>query len=116
MTRKNKTINGCHVSPAKQALLTLLGEPWTMQQIDFEPCVYRDLGSFDIEISGGRTRKAEIFIYVVRSALFSVWSNSTRAFITTWMISRRSVMTLSNDTEVQLHEQHKSEICRFIRK
>ena len=61
---KRKTINGCHVSPAKQALLSLLGEPWTMQRIDFEPCVYRDLGSYDIEISGGRTRKAEIYIYV----------------------------------------------------
>jgi len=60
----SKTINGCHVSPAKQELLSLLGEPWTMQRIDFEPCVYRDLGLYDIEISGGRTRKAEINIYV----------------------------------------------------
>ena len=45
-----KTINGCPVSSAKQELLSRLGSSWTMQRIDFEPCVYRDLGLYDIEI------------------------------------------------------------------
>ena len=59
-----KIINGCPVSPAKQKLLSLLGPSWTMKRIDFEPCVYRDLGLYDIEISGGRTKKEEINIFV----------------------------------------------------
>ena len=68
-----KIINGCPVSPAKQVLLTQLGSPWTMQRIDFEPCVYRDLGLYDIEISGGRTKRENINIFVwEKSPYFTV--------------------------------------------
>ena len=68
-----KTINGCPVSPAKQVLLSQLGSPWTMKRIDFEPCVYRDLGLYDIEISGGRTKKEQINIYV--------WEKQPRLYV-----------------------------------
>lgn len=37
----------------KRALLTFLGKEYQEKVIDMEPCVYRDLGDFDIEISGG---------------------------------------------------------------
>lgn len=48
----------------KKRLLDLLGNGWTMRVIDLEHCVYRDLGDHDIEISGGRTKRSRIHIYV----------------------------------------------------
>ena len=43
-----------------------LGEPYTLNYIDFENVIYRDLGEYDIEVSGLDNSKSSFFadIYV----------------------------------------------------
>ena len=48
----------------KQALLDYLGSNYTKKIIDKEPCIYRDFGSYDIEISGGHKKREKIYIYL----------------------------------------------------
>lgn len=48
----------------KQRLLDYLGRPYKVVQIDFENCVYLDLGDYDVEIARGRMMRSPIDIYV----------------------------------------------------
>lgn len=52
------------LSKGKKELLEYLGEPYIIQMIDFENCVYLDMGRYDIEISGGCTKNRPFRIYV----------------------------------------------------
>ncbi len=52
------------LSAGKKELLNYLGEPYTTQVIDFENCVYLDMGNYDIEISRGSTSCAHFDVYV----------------------------------------------------
>lgn len=54
------------LSKGKQRLLEYLGEPYTTKVIDYENCVYLNMGGYDIEISRGRTIRSKIDIYVWR--------------------------------------------------
>ena len=47
-------------------ICTYLGEPYTLNYIDFENVVYRDLGAYDIEVSGLDNSKSSFLadIYV----------------------------------------------------
>ena len=47
----------------KKELLSRLGSNYEARIIDGEPCVYRDLGDYDIEISGGSYRRP-FYIFV----------------------------------------------------
>jgi hypothetical protein len=49
----------------KKELLSRLGSNYEARIIDGEPCVYRDLGDYDIEISGGSSRHP-FYVYVWR--------------------------------------------------
>ena len=54
----------------KKELLTHLGPNYESRIIDGEPCVYRDLGDYDIEISGGSYRRPfYIFVWQKRPHL-----------------------------------------------
>lgn len=53
--------------PVKDNLLKmikLLGADYGIKRIDFEDCVYRDLGDFDIEISGCGRKRGPFDVYV----------------------------------------------------
>lgn len=52
------------LSPGKKRLLEYLGEPYTTMTIDWENCVYLDMNDYDIEISGGKTIRSRLDIYV----------------------------------------------------
>ena len=52
-----------HLCPLKKKLLSRLGPNYAASIIDGEPCVYRDLGDYDIEISGGSYRRP-FYIFV----------------------------------------------------
>lgn len=52
------------LSIGKRRLFDYLGEPYRSKIIDNENCVYLDMGNYDIEISGGRTKRSKIHIYV----------------------------------------------------
>ena len=52
-----------NLSKAKQRLLKCLGDAYTKKVIDLEPCLYRNFGDFDVEISGGYNR-GPFHIYV----------------------------------------------------
>jgi hypothetical protein len=52
------------LSKGKQRLLEYLGEPYTTKIIDYENCVYLNMGDYDIEISRGLTIRSKIDIYV----------------------------------------------------
>lgn len=55
------------LSKGKQRLLEYLGEPYTTKIIDYENCVYLNMGDYDIEISRGLTIRSKIDIYVWRT-------------------------------------------------
>ena len=55
---------GDYPGKPKKRVLDLLGNGWKIRVIDLEHCVYRDLVDYDIEISGVRTQKSHISIYV----------------------------------------------------
>lgn len=47
-----------------KTMLTALGPNYRVKRIDMEDCPYRDLGDFDIEISGCRKRKGPFHVFV----------------------------------------------------
>ena len=54
-----------YISEGKKHMLRELGPAWRIQVIDLEPCVYRDLGKHDIEVSAVHGLKgSKISIYV----------------------------------------------------
>ena len=54
-----------HLSPCQQTLLAYLGgAPYRKNVFDAENVIYRDLGTHDIEISGGHTKYQPFCIYV----------------------------------------------------
>lgn len=48
----------------EKVIRELGGEPYRLVVIDFEPCVYRDLGDYDIEVSGCGNERGPYFIFV----------------------------------------------------
>jgi hypothetical protein len=54
-------------------VLTSVGKEYTVKTIDFEECVYRDLGDFDIEVSGCNYKRSEFGVYV--------WSKSPQTIV-----------------------------------
>lgn len=59
---KSSTIT--RLSPRQQVLCDRLGENYTQKWIDGETVIYRDLGDYDIEISGGHGRSQRVGVYV----------------------------------------------------
>jgi len=45
-------------------VLAAVGSDYTIKVIDFEDCVYRDLGEFDIEVSGCNYKNRTFSVYV----------------------------------------------------
>lgn len=60
--------HGNKIGKAKKTLLDTLGDNWTLKEIDWEVCVYRDLGAYDVEISGVKNPHSRISIYVWQKA------------------------------------------------
>ena len=54
------------LSPGEQKLLEYLGPPYTVKTIDYEECVYLDMGEYDIEISQGKAVNSDFNIYIWR--------------------------------------------------
>lgn len=53
------------MSKNQQKLLEFLGSEYSIEQIDFEPCVYRKINNnYDIEISGTEKANHPVDIYV----------------------------------------------------
>ena len=52
------------LSPRQKLLLAYLGDGYTKNRIDLENVIYRDLGDYEIEISGCHTQRQPICIYV----------------------------------------------------
>ena len=52
------------LSPRQKVMLAYLGKDYTKNRIDLENVIYRDLGDYDIEVSGGHTKNQLISIYV----------------------------------------------------
>ena len=61
------------LSPRQKVMLAHLGKDYTKNRIDFENVIYRDLGDYDIEVSGGHTKNQLIKIYV--------WKKEEQPFI-----------------------------------
>ena len=51
----------------QKKMLEFLGKDYRMKIIDFEDCIYRDLGDYDIEISRAGSTKKHLDIYVWRT-------------------------------------------------
>ena len=52
------------LSPRQKRLLAYLGKEYGKNRIDGENVIYRDLGDYDIEISGCHTKNQPVSIYV----------------------------------------------------
>ena len=52
------------LSAGKQRLLNYLGNSYTTKPIDYEKCVYLDMGDYDIEIARRKTVCSKFDIYV----------------------------------------------------
>lgn len=52
------------LSPRQKLLLAYLGKEYGKNRIDGENVIYRDLGDYDIEISGCHTKNQPVSIYV----------------------------------------------------
>lgn len=52
------------LSPTQQKFLAQLGSDYTTKRIDTEECIYRNFGDFDVEVSGGRSPRRRISIFV----------------------------------------------------
>ena len=52
------------LSKNKQALLDYLGSDYKEASIDLEPCIYRDFGTHDFEISGGKLKGQQVIIFL----------------------------------------------------
>ena len=61
------------LSPRQKVMLAYLGKNYTKNRIDGENVIYRDLGDYDIEVSGGHTKNQLIKIYV--------WKKEEQPFI-----------------------------------
>ena len=77
----------------QKALLKELGPDYRKQLFDLEQVIYRDLGTYDIEISGGHRKKDPFAIYVWLKEWPGLWSGISACPTTTncsrrcWMIS-----------------------------
>lgn len=56
------------LSPRQKLLLAYLGSDYCKNRIDGENVIYRDLGNFDIEISGCHTKNQPVAIFVWNKA------------------------------------------------
>ena len=56
------------LSPRQKLLLSYLGSDYCKNRIDGENVIYRDLGDYDIEISGCHTKKQPVAIFVWKKA------------------------------------------------
>ena len=58
----------------KQELLNYLGKEYNAKNIDMEPCIYRDFGDYDIELSGAHKKglPATIFFWDKRDGFHVV--------------------------------------------
>ena len=54
------------LSRCQALLLGKLGDPYRVNRIDGASCIYRDFGDHDVEICGGRTKRALYHIFVWR--------------------------------------------------
>ena len=52
------------LSPRQKLLLSYLGSDYCKNRIDGENVIYRDLGNYEIEISGCHTKKQPVAIFV----------------------------------------------------
>ena len=52
------------LSRCQRQLLEELGEQYCVNRIDGANCIYRDFGDHDVEICGGRTKRALYHIFV----------------------------------------------------
>ena len=59
-------MNGRGLSRCQASLLEKLGDPYRANRIDGAGCIYRDFGDDDVEICGGRTKRALYHIFVWR--------------------------------------------------
>lgn len=59
-------MNGRGLSRRQAFLLEKLGDPYRVNRIDGAGCIYRDFGDYDVEICGGRTKRAPYHIFVWR--------------------------------------------------
>ena len=57
-------MNAKRLSRCQQQLLGKLGDPYRANRIDGAGCIYRDFGDDDVEICGGRTKRALYPIFV----------------------------------------------------
>jgi len=60
------------LSASQERLRTYLGPEYKKNWIDNEPVIYRSLGDYDIEISGGHTNTQPVSIYVWEKHVFPV--------------------------------------------
>ena len=56
------------LSPRQKLLLSYLGSDYCKNRIDGENVIYRDLGNYEIEISGCHTKKQPVAIFVWNKA------------------------------------------------
>lgn len=66
------------LSLRQKFLIAYLGEGYTENYIDKEPVIYRDLGDYDVEISGGHTKEQTISIFVWSKAPRQIVESHTR--------------------------------------
>ena len=59
-------MKGRGLSRCQAFLLGKLGDPYRANRIDGACCIYRDFGDYDVEICGGRTKRALYHIFVWR--------------------------------------------------
>ena len=57
-------IKNYRLSTSQERLRSYLGAEYKKNWIDEEPVIYRNLGNYDIEISGGHTNTQPVSIYV----------------------------------------------------
>lgn len=92
------------MSLRQKFLIDYLGEGYTENYIDKEPVIYRDLGDYDVEISGGHTKEQTISIFVWSKRLGRSWNSilacrsiSDRSDCC-WMISPPGIRTRRKTT------------------
>lgn len=52
------------LSKSQRVLLEKLGDKYEAKTIDYERCIYREFGDYDVEVSGGHKSPARFRIYV----------------------------------------------------
>ena len=57
-------MNARGLSRCQRQLLEELGDQYSVNRIDGANCIYRDFGDHDVEICGGRTKRALYHIFV----------------------------------------------------